>query len=165
MIETACIQWIKHLCPPDGTILELGSGEGTAALAEYCEVYSVEHDPEYLHLYDSNYIYAPLVDIKPTKYAPDCYYWYDPIVVENLLGNIEYDLLLIDGPPNNVGRGGFFKYMNMFNLDVPIIIDDVNRHSDWMVAVTLARKLRRSMIIPAPESRKLFAVMKRRSDG
>ena len=40
-----------------------------------------------------------------------------------------YDLILVDGPggfSHGWGRGGFYKHIDKFNTDVPIIFDDIN---------------------------------------
>lgn len=103
------------------TLLELGSGEGTHELSKRWEVYSVEHDLNYVGLYDTNYIYAKIVNG-----------WYDPTVLEVMLEGLNYDLLLIDGPPGHM-RKGILNYLDLFNPDVPWIFDDLQRDLDYDV--------------------------------
>ena len=55
--------------------------------------------------------------------------WYDP---DDLFPNLpkEYDLILVDGPGGRWGRGGFYKHIDNFNTDVPMIFDDIHRTQD-----------------------------------
>ena len=54
----------------------------------------------------------------------------------------EYDMILVDGPPGwknsashdkTIGRAGFLKHIDLFNTDVPIIIDDINRNPEMIL--------------------------------
>lgn len=116
--------------PVGSTILELGSGTGTLELSKHYNLVSIEHDKKWLNKYDSRYIYAPLVDDM----------WYDGEVLSRELRGIDYDLILIDGPPQH-RRKGIFNYLDLFNWNVPVIVDDINRQYDMDVAISLARYL------------------------
>jgi hypothetical protein len=146
-ISPKTIEIIESLVPRGGTILELGSGEGTQALADRdYNMVSVEHSEDWLHKYESTYIHADIRDVKPTKQFPDTNKWYHPLVLKRSLPGINYDLLLVDGPPrfigeDKVGRGGLFKYMHFFNWSVPVIFDDTQREMEWKVAYQIARRL------------------------
>ena len=51
--------------------------------------------------------------------------WYHP---EDLFPNMpdKYDLILIDGPGcSRWGRGGFLKHIGEFNINIPMVFDDV----------------------------------------
>lgn len=110
--------FLRKNLKPGSTILELGSGEGTAELLKSYKVYSVEHDAEYLGLCDTNYIHAPLVDL-----------WYDPFAIKAGLPK-DYDCLIVDGPPQNMSRRRrLLTHLGMFK-PVPTIVDDiVHEHS------------------------------------
>lgn len=112
-----------------GTILELGSGAGTQRLADAgYKMISIEHDEKFVGLHPSDYIYAPIRPFrKPCAVFKDDTGWYDREAVQAGLEGQSYDLILVDGPPNYIGRGGFYKYKVLFNLDVPIILDDAHR--------------------------------------
>lgn len=131
-ISQNCIDYIRTLIPDGSTILELGSGQGTVLLSEYFKMYSVENQPEWFSkfplcttyincrskMYDDEYT-AP--DIPNSKG------WYHP---DDIFSNLpkSYDLILIDGPGGSRwGRGGFYKHIDEFNINVPMIFDDVNR--------------------------------------
>ena len=145
-ISNNCIKFIKEILPAESTILELGSGNGTIALSDYYKMYSVENQPEwydkfplcttYINCrtkkYDSKFIKP---DIKGTQTA-----WYHP---EDIFNNIpkSYDMILVDGPGGSYGRGGFFKYLDKFNTDVPILFDDINREAELDLMKRVSKKL------------------------
>ena len=117
--------------PPGTKILELGSGEGTKVLLDNgFFVFSIEQDSEWAFKYHKDYILAPLKFNKV-----DNRWWFDPACLEGKLPR-NYDLLLIDGPTRGFEaplleykdcRLGILEHLNLFNLDVPILVDDVNR--------------------------------------
>ncbi len=108
------------------TIVELGSGEGTAKLVQHWNVYSIEHNPEYLGLYGSHYIHAPLVDL-----------WYDPEAVRAGLPET-YDCLIVDGPPQNLSRRRrLLKFIEMFK-PCRVIVDDISHDHGRDIVVALA---------------------------
>ena len=59
-ISKELYDYILANLPKGSTILELGSGKGTARLFENYTVYSIEHSKKWLNRYGSNYIYAPI---------------------------------------------------------------------------------------------------------
>lgn len=108
------------------SILELGSGAGSQALVEHgYDVRSVEHDMSFVGKYpDPQYIYAPIVNS-----------WYD---TTPLMALRPYDLLIVDGPPGAVGRGGMLEHLELFDVSKPIIVDDVSRRPEQELAWALA---------------------------
>jgi hypothetical protein len=166
-ISETTIEVITRLIPRGNTILELGSGEGTQALSDRgYHMISIEHDESYLNLHNSQYIHAPITYMKPTKQFPEFEHWYCHRTLEKVLETLEYDLLLVDGPPRfvndvKVGRAGLFKYRHFFNWDVPVIFDDTQREAEWKIAVHLARRLDggRSLFTYDTGKRKIATVM------
>lgn len=146
-ISEKTIEVIKRLLPPRSGILELGSGEGTGILASLgYNMISIEHDEAYLNLHPSHYIHAPVERFKPTKQFLEFDRWYCHHILSRELPKLEYDLLLVDGPPRfveeeKVGRAGLFKYREFFNWDVPVIFDDTQREGEWKLAYQIARRL------------------------
>ena len=63
-IDLELYKLIAMILPEGKTILELGSGDGTAALVKRWNVISVENDKKYVGLHHDNYIHAPLVEHK-----------------------------------------------------------------------------------------------------
>lgn len=95
-ISKQLFDWLVKALPEGSTILELGSGAGTAQLAKHFRMISVEHKRKFVGRYDSKYIYAPIVDG-----------WYDAKIIAKQLGKpAKYDLLLVDGPLGNICRLG-----------------------------------------------------------
>lgn len=148
-IKKELIDYIKTILPANNIILELGSGSGTIELCKTFKVYSIEHDKEWLNFYKtSNYIYAPIRNYEAYQYAPiknyESYKWYD---VANIKKNLpsKYDLILVDGPPGWIGRMGFFYNLNIFNTNIPIIFDDINRKNEYILATNVAETLQTSL--------------------
>ena len=133
-ISPELISHIKKIVPKKSSILELGSGYGSYILSEYAQMTCVEHDTEWIDSFPSiKYIYAPLINVdKKTK-------WYDPKILKKELSKVNYDLLLIDGPPRK-NRRNFFKNMDLFSLNVPWAFDDANRKEILIGAIDIALK-------------------------
>jgi hypothetical protein len=142
-IEKEVYDYIRKVLPDGGTILELGSGWATGELAKHYTMYSVEHDEDYLDKYDSTYIHAPLREHKKVKNHKSTL-WYNSDTLKEKLEGIEYDLLLIDGPPGT--RSGFVKYIGLFDLTAILLFDDTNRRLDMRVADSVATRLKVPMV-------------------
>lgn len=117
-IDPEVYEFILKNLPEGSTILELGSGIGTSILAKRYTMYSIEHDLKFVGRYRSNYIYAPIHDG-----------WYNVELIQQKLPE-KYDMILVDGPPAEIGRIGFWKNADLFNLDCLIVFDDTNRPKD-----------------------------------
>jgi hypothetical protein len=118
-VNESMIFWIMNNFPAGSVIIELGSGSGTTKhLAEY-KLYSVEQDSLYLHRYQSEYIFAPLMPY-------DGKLWYDNQIIKDNIPK-DFKLLIIDGPigDNRVNIIDFF--VELFSSVETIIIDDYNR--------------------------------------
>ncbi|MEI2420674.1 hypothetical protein V6O07_10405, partial [Arthrospira platensis SPKY2] len=139
--------YILETLPVGSTILELGSGTGTLELSKYYNMVSIEHNRDWLNKYNSHYIYAPLVDDM----------WYNGDVLRRELQNIDYQLILVDGPPQH-RRKGILNYLDLFNWNVQVILDDVNRKYDMDVAISLAKHLEKIPTVYKYD--KFFAVIK-----
>lgn len=152
---------IRDILPEGKTILELGSGEGTAELVKHYKVYSVEHSKQWLGKYKTNYLYVPLEKFrKQCNVFPEDTSWYNREILQSKLSGITYDLILIDGPPRNAGgRGGFYKWMHFFNLDVPIVFDDYNRPWDQKMVYRVSARLKRPYTVYFAWERKHVAVI------
>ena len=148
-IPTELFEWIRENLPDGKTILELGSGNGTTELLKHYTVYSIEHDPAWIGQTKSNYIFAPIISYED-------YEWYDSGV---LLDLPKYDLILVDGPTGKIGRGGFYRNSHLFDMSVPIVIDDTQRYAEFKLAGTLGKSLNREVTYFHETWRK-FAVIK-----
>jgi hypothetical protein len=109
------------------TVVELGSGEGTARLVrQFKRVVSVEHDPAWVGRIDgAEYVHAPIADG-----------WYD---VDAMTGKLpEYpDAVIVDGPPGTIGRQGLYRHLELFG-NAPMLIDDVHRRAEMDLAHGIA---------------------------
>jgi hypothetical protein len=142
--------WIVDNLPQGRVILELGSGDGTIFLCKRWKVYSVENNPRWLYHAPSEYIFAELKDG-----------WYDPDALREHLPK-SYDLLLIDGPrsPESAPtRHNMLKHLDLFDLSVPIIVDDVNRRAELELLTKLGAITGRDSEIHTHEE-KAFGVIK-----
>jgi len=130
-ISKQLFDWLLEALPEKSTLLELGSGSGTEQLARHFRMISVEHDPDFVGRHDSTYIHAPIVNG-----------WYDPVIIADALArlSIPYDLLLIDGPPQGIGRAGILRHLALFDLTKPLVLDDVHRAPERQLLDELAKR-------------------------
>lgn len=125
-ISREIFDWICQNFAPGSVIVECGSGVGSLALAQAgFVVYSIEHDAYWLNKYkheNIHYIYAPI-----RRRRRGTWYPIDPI--KNGLPE-SYDLILVDGPTGRIGRYGFLRNIELFNTDLTMIFDDINRPAE-----------------------------------
>lgn len=151
-ISIECINFIKSILPIRSTILELGSGLGTVELSKWFKMYSVENQFEWMNKFPDCTTYIPCrtLTYDDTFTAPKIVgtqtAWYHP---DDLFENLpkSYDLILIDGPGGRYGRGGFFKYLEKFNTNVPILFDDINRKADLDLMIKVSQQLNKPYTI------------------
>lgn len=144
-IASNLITEVSNIISPGSTVLEIGTGEGTKALVDF-NVISIEHNPKW-HTGHSKLIHVPLVEVAKLnlpnsfeKRFPDASYWYNPTTLTKALTGIQYDAILIDGPNGGAKRAAmWWFYDKLFNIEVPVIVDDVHRQYDWLVATKIAR--------------------------
>ena len=129
--------WIIKTIPAKSNIIEFGAGfSSTKALSLNFNLNSIEHDPKYLNLYNSNYIYAPL--------DPE-YGWYGIEYLQSLK-LIVPKLVLIDGPPGSGKRFGVLRHLDLINKADYIVVDDTNRPSERLLSALLAESLAMNQI-------------------
>jgi hypothetical protein len=131
-IPQEMFDWISAQIPKNSNVLEFGAGyASTKALSSKFNLYSVEHDPKFLGVYNSNYIYAPL----DPKYG-----WYSTKNLEEVR-LISPKLVLIDGPPGTGKRFGILKNLDLIKGAEIIVVDDTNRPSERLLVDLLADQL------------------------
>jgi len=123
-INVECFEKIVEILEFDKTILELGSGKSTELLSMFYNVISVEDDINYLNKYNSTYIHVPVNRDG-----------YDFVSLKKLLTNINYDLLIIDGPNHN--REKIVDYIKDFNTNIPILWDDTQVYETHAIAMSI----------------------------
>ena len=126
--------WIIENIPHDATILELGSGTGTHELGKIYDTHCIENNTNWVNKF-SNLTY---------HYAPIQNGWYDKKFLNDLPK--DYSLLIFDGPRGNIGRTKVLENLDLFNLEVPIIVDDTHRKVEKNIAEQLISKLGKSFI-------------------
>jgi len=134
-ISKQLFNYIRNNLAIGSTILELGSGWASGELSKYYTVYSIEHDKKWVNQYTTNYIYAPIKNK-----------WYDVATLKKELPTA-YDLILVDGPPGPIGRYGFYKNLSLFNTNVPIIFDDINRKAEYNLMIDTASFLQHKIAL------------------
>ena len=131
--------WILQNLPRGSTMLEFGSGPGTTLFVEKFKVYSIEHDIKYMNVEPrSTYIHAPITT------NSNNIRWYDEEVVRNFIKDLNYDLILIDGPLGSIGRGGIKNILDVLKTKtIPVIFDDVNRPEELKLMIEVSQILER----------------------
>jgi len=167
-IAESTFNYIKSILPEGKTILEIGSGWGTGFLANHYKMYSIEANKDWVGKFKSTYIYAPIKmydmvyqesldswqlisnNSQDNYMSPDIvdnFGWHDPDIVKSKIENIKYDLILIDGPEGRIGRGGFYKHLELFNTNVPMIFDDIGRKAEMDLLKKVSQKVKRDYIL------------------
>jgi hypothetical protein len=144
-ISKTLFDFINELLEPGSRIIETGSGWGTGELAKNFEMYSIEHDPHFINIHNSNYINAPIVEYSDDSFPNDTG-WYDFDILKKELPK-NYDLILVDGPLGTFGRSGFYRHFDLFRSDVPIILDDVDRKDELNLLKMVETKTGRKAVI------------------
>ncbi len=155
-VEQALLNKVAEILPIGGTVLELGSGYSTSWFVDMgFKTYSIEHDTVWFgKVPGAHYIYAPIqpfgkgnrIPRSLGKRFPEASGWYDPKSLRKKLPT-EYDLILVDGPPRDIGRIGFLVHFDLFRHDVPIIFDDMHRPDDLWMARMVAERLEKDLLI------------------
>jgi len=135
-IDESVYKYIQGYLEKRKIILEFGSGDGTKYLLKNWDVISVEHNMNFVNRYHNNYIYSQIKEYEN-------YRWYDIDSIMRSLEEKEYDLILVDGPTGDIGRIGFFHNLESFNIDVPMIFDDINRVAELELMRMVSKKLGR----------------------
>lgn len=144
-ISKSLFMYLEETLPEGKTILELGSGWATGKLAEKWNVWSVEDKSEWVGKYHDQHFWVPLRDL-----------WYDSGILSRYLEDLEYDLLLVDGPYDH--REGFIENMYLFKDNVPMVFDDVRRAPGLAIIEGVSNKLGRPYEIRC-EGRETFGVI------
>lgn len=119
-IEKDMILFINKLLPEGSSILEFGSGKGTEALLLNYNVTSVEHNEYYNYRRSTNH---------KTILAHVERGWYKTSLISKVLRK-KFDLIIVDGPPNELRKGLLDNLFLFEGLSIPVIFDDVDRQLD-----------------------------------
>ena len=137
MLPPKVFEWIETNIAFGSTILEFGSGEGSKRLSLNYELYSVEHNPEWIHSSNGTCLYAP---IKLSDKFPGELGWYDLLSIKDKLPK-KIDLMIIDGPNGSIGRSGILAHTDFFTWEYPVLIDDLHRENEYQFSQELSKNL------------------------
>ncbi len=142
------LEWIFSTIPSNSSIFELGSGEGTRALAEKYRVTSAEHDLKWLGIAErAQYIYVPIKGK-----------WYDANILRACRPK-RYHLLIVDGPPGTIGRTSFVTHRALFSSKVPWLFDDTQREAERTMVLALEKITKRRLEFFSCAKKRNFAVL------
>ena len=145
MLPAEAIEYIVGNCAENVTVLEFGSGHGSQVLADNVNLYSIEHDESWIDVTSSNYIFAPITENPfSNKYGQNG--WYDVGVVEDNWPS-RVGFVVIDGPPGAIGRFGILSILDLLQHVPTILVDDVDRSDEHLLAKYLAETLSMSLTI------------------
>jgi hypothetical protein len=131
---------MRLVLPKGGTVLELGSGDGSTTELKGAgyTVYSIEHSPHYLHRWNTPEftIHAPFDDTG----------FYDMNKVRAGIPK-NYDILLIDGPDTENRVIRFYEHaIDSFNPKVHWFFDDWG--SEMSIGIkAVAKKTERELLV------------------
>lgn len=144
---------MRLVLPRGGTVLELGSGEGsTVELKKHgYSVYSIEHNENYVGRWN---------DKEHTIHAPfDGTGFYNMDIVIGHLPSINYDILLVDGPDTENRNLRFYEYgCHHFKSNVPWFFDDWIGQQMQIGIKAVAKKTGRELLV-FEDSIKQYAVL------
>lgn len=151
MLPEAAVNWLAHRVQPGWTIVELGSGDGSRALAAMVpagRLVCVEHDTRWLgRCEQAEYIHAPIVDG-----------WYDQQVLAERLPK-KMDCVVVDGPPGRIGRFGLFAARELLDPSASLLIDDVHRTEERELALAFQRERQQVLSIHCSPDGRGFATI------
>lgn len=145
-ISLELYDWLVSHVPAGATLLELGSGQASAKLAERWDLWSVEHSADWVGRYHSQYLYAPL-----TSHG-----WYDLTGVTLPEG---YACILVDGPPNQFDRRQLLDHLDLFETSAAWVLDDTHRLTEHRLSLELGARLGREATLHECADGKGFATI------
>lgn len=169
-ISYELVEAFLEFLPEGSIILELGTGPGTQKLSKHFKVISIENKPRY-HTGHSELVHIPRKNLEIPSEAfwkrfPLAEAWYHPAKLKRAIEKRRYDAILVDGPKSSRSRiPMWYYYSRVFNIKVPVIVDDVQREYDWKLAFEIARVKNRVKKVDKMEvrgfgNRTQFAIIK-----
>lgn len=128
MLPTEIYDYLCKIFPSGGNILEFGSGDGTAILAQSFDICSIEHDEVWARKLVTT---CHLIPIKPNELseANNQLGWYDAEQVRKIIPS-NLDVIIVDGPNGTIGRHGILSVLDSLPKNAVYIIDDVHREAE-----------------------------------
>jgi len=139
MLPIEALEWVENNIISGSKILEFGSGKGSERLSKNYRVFSIEHNSEWVDKYPTNYIHAPIVNHADQRFGSEVG-WYDIEMVRSQLPDEEFSLIIIDGPPADIGRSGILDHLWLLDNCRYILIDDLHRKKEYMRCKEVSKK-------------------------
>lgn len=133
---------ISQLIPNGAVVVELGDRIGLDSLEDKFQILTFDSNDSNISFSNSDkHMHIPIVtsQISGTE-------WYDSEKLGRSLPK-HYDLLFVNGPQGRYGKYGLLENINLFNSEIPIIINDTIRENEAGIARELAYKLNRPMYV------------------
>lgn len=125
---------VDRICealPPPAVLLEFGSGRGTQLLLDAgYDVHSVEHQVQFARMGTTTCL-APIVGD-----------WYCHRQVSGFLNRVQPRIVLVDGPPGDIGRLGILRHVGQLACAELWVIDDTDREDEKILAAAICNQLR-----------------------
>ena len=138
MLPAEAFAWIEANIPKRSTVLEFGSGDGSQRLANRYDLWSIEHDEQWIGKTKSNYVMAKIID-NPVSQKAGEQGWYDPIFFEKIPQSAE--LIVVDGPVGTIGRSGLLHHLEKLPQFRYIMVDDTDEPKEQHLSQQLAELL------------------------
>ena len=124
MLPKEVFDWINNNIATGSCVLEFGSGNGSRILSKRFDLISIEHDKAWLNMSSGRYIHAEITENRySTEFSQKG--WYNFKKITDLPSNVE--LIIIDGPPGEIGRAGILDFLDQLPLAKWILVDDTDR--------------------------------------
>ena len=135
----AATDWVLANIPAGSKILEFGAGRGTHERARHYEITAIEHNEAY-ESHDYRCLLAPIV-LNEISSQNNEQGWYDPEVLL-ALEEEEFALIIVDGPPGEVGRSGILALPWILNLAPLVMVDDTHREAERQLAHSISAMMK-----------------------
>ena len=131
-------RWIEENIKENAAILEFGSGDGSQRLSKRYNLWSVEHDQEWIGKTQSNYVHAEIVSNPWSEKLGEAG-WYDLAFLDAIPESVE--LIIIDGPVGTIGRGGILHVLERLPKFQYLLVDDTDRKEERALSEKICEML------------------------
>jgi hypothetical protein len=138
-LPSEVLDWIFTNIEEGSTVLEFGSGETSKRLSDTFCLISIEHDASWIGRFHENYIHAEIVSNPQSHHAGEKG-WYDQDKLQSLPSKV--DLIILDGPPGEVGRTGIVEFLPSLPKAKFFIVDDTDRDQEMKLLNDLIKVLK-----------------------
>ena len=129
MMPDEIFSWLEENVEAGSCVFEFGSGHGSLKLAKQFQLISVEHNQDWLALAPSTYVHAEITE-NPASAQYGQRGWYDPSPVIEAIKSSQISVIIVDGPPGDIGRHGLLSILDELPKNAIFIVDDVHREDE-----------------------------------